>query len=108
MKELKRLCFLSVTQKKIIKSQNHLIAFFWIHINSYFDRKALKRLKLISSENDRDSAEQEIKNLKTLNNENVIKYLDSFMKILKDDDENETFQYYIVTDYFKVTILSIL
>ena len=34
----------------------------------------------------------------------MIKYLDSFIKILKDDEENETFQYYIVTDYFKVAI----
>ena len=65
-------------------------------------RKALKRLKLISSEDDRDLATTEINLLKSLNNVNVIKYLDSFIKTSKDDEDNETFQYFIVTDYFKV------
>ena len=69
------------------------------------DRKALKRLKLISSEDDRDLATTEINLLKSLNNVNVIKYLDSFNKTSKDDEDNETFQYYIVTDYFKVDFI---
>ena len=68
-------------------------------------RKALKRLKLISSEDDRDLATTEINLLKSLNNVNVIKYLDSFIKTSKDDEDNETFQYYIVTDYFKVDFI---
>ena len=59
-------------------------------------------MKLISSEDDRQLAEKEIAILKSLNNRNVIKYLDSFIKTSKDEDENVTFQYYIVTDYFKV------
>ncbi len=68
-------------------------------------RKALKRLKqLRSSEEDFHSFEREIKFLKEIDNKNLIKYLDSFTKTSIDNDGNETFQYFIVTDYFKVNL----
>ena len=70
----------------------------------YLIRRALKRLKFTGSEDEKEFAKREIELLKKINHVNIVKYLDSFVKVSKDCDENETFQCFIVTDYYKVNL----
>ena len=61
-------------------------------------------MKLGGSEDEKEFAKREMEILKIINHDNIIKYLDSFLKVSTDDDGNETFQWFIVTNYYKVNL----